>query len=84
MTISLPSPAGLWGYFSYDYLGYSEPSVRAEVEDSGISLWFNHSYTKTAAEDTKSTGRNTYLMRLAKMRLRTAISCFPPPTGARD
>ena len=21
------------GYFSYDYLGYSEPSVRAEVED---------------------------------------------------
>ena len=22
------------GYFSYDYLGYSEPSVRAEVEDS--------------------------------------------------
>ena len=30
MTISLPSPAG----FSYDYLGYSEPSVRAEVEDS--------------------------------------------------
>ena len=40
--------------------------VRAEAEDSGISLWFNHSYTKTAAEDTKSTGRNTYLMRLAK------------------
>ena len=40
--------------------------VRAEAEDSGISLWFNHSYTKTAAEDTKSTGRNTYPMRLAK------------------
>ena len=25
---------GLVGYFSYDYLGYSEPTVRAEVEDS--------------------------------------------------
>ena len=32
LTISLLHPAGLWGYFSYDYLGYSEPSVRAEVE----------------------------------------------------
>ena len=25
---------GLVGYFSYDYLGYSEPSVRAEVDDT--------------------------------------------------
>ena len=32
----LPSfTGGLVGYFSYDYLGYSEPSVRAEVEDTG-------------------------------------------------
>ena len=29
-----PFTGGLVGYFSYDYLGYSEPSVRAEVEDS--------------------------------------------------
>ena len=31
----LPSfTGGLVGYFSYDYLGYSEPSVRCEVQDS--------------------------------------------------
>ena len=31
---SLPSfTGGLVGYFSYDYLGYSEPKVRSEVED---------------------------------------------------
>ncbi|MBP5249299.1 MAG: anthranilate synthase component I [Lachnospiraceae bacterium] len=31
----LPSfTGGLVGYFSYDYLGYSEPSVRHEAEDS--------------------------------------------------
>lgn len=31
----LPSfTGGLVGYFSYDYLGYSEPSVRTKVEDS--------------------------------------------------
>ncbi len=31
----LPSfTGGLVGYFSYDYLGYSEPSVRCDVEDS--------------------------------------------------
>ena len=31
----LPSfTGGLVGYFSYDYLGYSEPSVRCNVEDS--------------------------------------------------
>lgn len=29
-----PFTGGLVGYFSYDYLGYSEPSVRREVEDS--------------------------------------------------
>lgn len=29
-----PFTGGLVGYFSYDYLGYSEPSVRVEVEDS--------------------------------------------------
>ncbi|MBR0105015.1 MAG: anthranilate synthase component I [Firmicutes bacterium] len=32
---NLPSfTGGLVGYFSYDYLGYSEPSVRIEVEDT--------------------------------------------------
>ena len=31
----LPSfTGGLVGYFSYDYLGYSEPSVKREVEDT--------------------------------------------------
>ena len=31
----LPSfTGGLVGYFSYDYLGYSEPAVRVETEDS--------------------------------------------------
>lgn len=29
-----PFTGGLMGYFSYDYLGYSEPSVRVEVEDT--------------------------------------------------
>ncbi len=32
---SLPSfTGGLVGYFSYDYLGYSEPTVKCKVEDS--------------------------------------------------
>ena len=29
-----PFTGGLVGYFSYDYLGYSEPTVRREVEDT--------------------------------------------------
>ncbi len=29
-----PFTGGLVGYFSYEYLGYSEPSVRCETEDS--------------------------------------------------
>ncbi len=29
-----PFTGGLVGYFAYDYLGYSEPSVRAEVRDT--------------------------------------------------
>ncbi|MEY8516231.1 anthranilate synthase component I [Lachnospiraceae bacterium 29-84] len=32
----LPSfTGGLVGYFSYDYLGYSEPTVKCDVEDTG-------------------------------------------------
>ena len=35
---TLPSfTGGLVGYFSYDYLGYSEPSVRFNVEDTKTS-----------------------------------------------
>ena len=29
-----PFTGGLVGYFSYDYLGYSEPAVRCKVEDT--------------------------------------------------
>ncbi len=29
-----PFTGGIVGYFSYDYLGYSEPSVKCQVEDS--------------------------------------------------
>lgn len=33
----LPSfTGGLVGYFSYDYLGYSEPTVRSDVEDTEV------------------------------------------------
>ena len=29
-----PFTGGLVGYFSYDYPGYAEPSVRCDVEDT--------------------------------------------------
>lgn len=38
----------------------------AKNEDSSVSLWFDHTHTNTVAEDTESTGKNTYQMRLAK------------------
>lgn len=40
--------------------------LNAEKEDAGLDLWFNHAYTKTPAEDTKSTGWNSYMLRMAK------------------
>lgn len=40
--------------------------LTAANEDTSIDLWFDHTYTKTAAETTKSTGMYTYQMRLAK------------------
>lgn len=54
--LSLPDPAG----------EADNTKLDAAHEDAGIDLWFNHSYTKTAAEDTTSTGWYTYTMRLAK------------------
>ena len=35
-------------------------------DDPQISLWFDHSYNNTPAEDTTSTGMNTYQIKLAK------------------
>ena len=40
--------------------------LTAEHEDASIDLWFDHTYTKTPAESTLSTGRNSYLMYLAR------------------
>ncbi len=40
--------------------------LTAANEDSQITLWFDHSYNNTPAEDTKSTGMNTYQIKLAK------------------
>ncbi len=44
----------------------SNEPVTAEHEDGDVSLWFDHSYNNTPAEDTRSTGLNTYQIRLAK------------------
>ena len=44
----------------------SNEPVIAEHEDKGITLWFDHSYYNTPAEEIKSNGRNTYQIRLAK------------------
>ena len=44
----------------------SNEPVTAEHEDSGITLWFDHSYYNTPAEEITSNGRNTYMIRLAK------------------
>ena len=49
----------------------SAPTVNNEkqnaaAEDANLDLWFNHSYTKTPAEEVTSTGWYTYTMRLAK------------------
>ncbi|MBQ3868013.1 MAG: DUF4091 domain-containing protein [Clostridia bacterium] len=40
--------------------------LTAEYEDPSLSLWFDHTYTKTPAESTVSTGLNSYKMYLAK------------------
>ncbi len=44
----------------------SNEPVIAEHEDSGITMWFDHSYYNTPAEEITSNGRNTYQIRLAK------------------
>ncbi|MBO5076227.1 MAG: DUF4091 domain-containing protein [Clostridia bacterium] len=44
----------------------SNKKLNAAHEDSDISLWFNHPYVKTPEASTKSTGLNTYQIRMAK------------------
>ncbi len=40
--------------------------LNAAHEDANLDLWFNHAVTKTPAEDTTSTGWNSYTLRMAK------------------
>ncbi|MBR6934437.1 MAG: DUF4091 domain-containing protein [Clostridia bacterium] len=40
--------------------------LTAADEDPGLDLWFDHTYTKTPAESTTSTGLYTYKMHLAR------------------
>lgn len=44
----------------------SNDKLTAEHEDANLNLWFNHSHTKTPAEDITPTDMNTYKLRLAK------------------
>jgi outer membrane biosynthesis protein TonB len=44
----------------------SNNKITAANEDAEINLWFDHSYNNTPAEDIKSTGKNTYQIKLAK------------------
>ena len=44
----------------------SNDPVVAEHEDSSITMWFDHSYYNTPAEEITSNGKNTYQIKLAK------------------
>ena len=44
----------------------SNDPVTAEHEDGGITMWFDHSYYNTPAEEITSNGKNTYQITLAK------------------
>ena len=44
----------------------SNAPVTAEHEDSGVTMWFDHSYYNTPAEEITSNGKNTYQIKLAK------------------
>ena len=61
--------------------------LMAEHEDANMDLWFNHTYTKTPAESTESTGLYTYQMKLAKKRDRSlpipAFRVFRPKGSPR-
>lgn len=45
---------------------------RAEYEDDGIDLWFDHSFRKTFTGDTVSTGMDTYSVYMAKNEIESA------------
>lgn len=49
----------------YDPTKGYKPLV-AEYEDSTLKIWFEHSFTKVSPDDTKSSKRDTYYIRLAK------------------
>ena len=52
--------------------------VKAENEDSGTSLWFEHSYVKVPAEETAPNGKNSYQIRLAKNEIECVWMILAP------
>ena len=53
-----PFTGGLVGYFSYDYLGYSEPSVRRTVTPSSSRMWTSCCLTRSSPS-TRSARRSS-------------------------
>ena len=56
----------------------SNEPVRAEHEDEGTALWFEHSYVKVPAENTTPNGRNSYQIYLCKNEIECAWVILAP------
>ena len=62
----------------------SNEPVKAADENADLKLWFDHSYCNTPAEDTTSTGRNSYRILLAKNEIEGCHLMLASSSEMRD
>lgn len=58
--------------------------ITAPYEDSDIQMWFQHSNVKVHQEDTKSTGRDTYSIYMAKNEIQGAQVVLYSPSVTKS
>ncbi len=61
-----PSPPPEDSFEQYREIPVDYTKIDATHEDSALNLWFSHAFSKTAKDDTRSTGRDTYKIYMGK------------------
>lgn len=61
-------------YEQYREIPVDYTKIDATYEDSALNLWFSHAFSKTAKDDTRSTGRDTYKIYMGKTKRKIASS----------
>lgn len=84
MLVSAAATATFASSAPADSTGSGDGKLTAPYEDATLDLWFDHSFTKVAQDNTESTGLSTYTVRMARNEIENCQFFLSSSTGHSD